>query len=178
MEELLPAVDRWRAAGEARDAAGAVAALSADVVLFSPITEQFAFRGREQVRDLLEVALAAIDEITYTDQVAEGRTVALFYRARVGGTPLHEAQRLRLDADGLITEITLYIRPLPALTRLMTRLGPELARRNGQPALARLIPVAGGMLHAMADSGDRTMMPRAAPRPREAGQPGPPPGDR
>ncbi|MET8040230.1 hypothetical protein ABZU25_05100 [Micromonospora sp. NPDC005215] len=110
------------------------------------------------------MALATIDGITYTDQVAEGRTVALFYEAQADGRRLCEAQRLRLDADGLISEITLFIRPLPALTRLMTRLGPELARRNKQPGLARLIPLAAGMLHSMTDNGERHIMRRAAPR--------------
>ncbi|MGC4814706.1 nuclear transport factor 2 family protein [Micromonospora sp. DT228] len=164
MSQPYHAVAAWRAAGEAGDAAAAVAAFSPEVTLVSPITEQFAFHGRQQVRDLLEVALAAIDGITYTDQVAEGRTVALFYEAHIGDRRLYEAQRLRLAADGLITEITLFIRPLPALTRLMTRLGPELARRNKQPGLARLIPLAAGMLHSMADSGELHIMPRAAPR--------------
>jgi hypothetical protein len=164
MDQSYDAVAAWRAAGEAGDAAGAVATLSPDVTLISPITEQFTFQGHRQVRTLLEVALAAIDGITYTDQVAEGRTVALFYEATIGTTRLYEAQRLRLGADGLITEITLFVRPLPALTLLMTRLGPELARRNGQPGLARLIPLAGGILHSMTDTGERKIMPRAAPR--------------
>jgi hypothetical protein len=158
------AVAAWRAAGEAGDAGAAAAALDSDVTLISPITEKFTFRGRRQVRRLLDVAFGVITGISYTDQVAEGRTVALFYEATVGGTRLYEAQRLRLGADGLITEITLFIRPLPALTLLMRRLGPELARRNGQPGLARLIPVAGGVLHAMAESGERRIMPKAAPR--------------
>ncbi|GAA4955112.1 nuclear transport factor 2 family protein [Actinoplanes utahensis] len=166
VSEVQPfdAVTAWRTAGEAGDAAGAVAALSPDVTLVSPITEQFTFRGHRQVRTLLEVALAAIDDLTYTDQVAEGRTAALFYEARIGATRLYEAQRLRLGDDGLITEITLYVRPLPALTLLMTRLGPELARRNGQAGLARLIPLAGGMLHSMATTGEQRIMPRVTPR--------------
>ena len=164
MEQTYEAVAAWRAAGEARDAAAAVAALDPGVRLVSPITEQFTFDGREQVGRLLEVALPALDSITYTDQLADGDTVALFYEGLIGSTRLHEAQRLRLAPGGLIREITLFIRPLPALTRLMTRLGPELARRNGQPGLARVIPLAGGVLHAMADSGERRIMPRAAPR--------------
>jgi hypothetical protein len=162
--QSFDAVTAWRAAGEAGDAAGAVAALSPDVTLVSPITEQFVFRGHRQVHTLLDVALTAIDEITYTDQVAEGRTVALFYEARIGATRLYEAQRLRLNADGLISNITLYIRPLPALTLLMTRLGPELARRDGQPGLARLIPLASGLMHSMATTGEQRIMPRVAPR--------------
>jgi len=164
MDQQYDAVATWRAAGEAGDAAAAVTALSSDVTLVSPITEQFTFRGHRQVHTLLEVALTAIHGITYTDQVAEGRTVALFYEAQVGATRLYEAQRLRLGADGLITEITLYVRPLPALTLLMKRLGPELARRNRQPALARLLPLAGGVLHSMAETGERNIMPRVAPR--------------
>ncbi|MCX5115574.1 nuclear transport factor 2 family protein [Micromonospora sp. NBC_00362] len=164
MNQSYDAVAAWRTAGEAGDAAGAVAALSPDVTVVSPITEQFTFRGRQQVRTLLEVALAAIDDITYTDQVAEGRTVALFYEAQVGAVRLYEAQRLRLGADGLIKHITLYVRPLPALTLLMARLGPDLARRNGQPGLARLIPLASAAMHSMAATGERRIMPRVAPR--------------
>jgi hypothetical protein len=159
------AVAAWRAAGEARDAEAAVRALDPEVRLVSPITEQFTFDGRSQVRTLLDVALAAIDSISYTDQVAEGNTVALFYEGTIGKTRLYEAQRLRLGDGGLIREITLFIRPLPALTLLMNRLGPELARRNGRPGLARLIPLAGGMLHSMAETGERRIMPKAAPRP-------------
>jgi hypothetical protein len=164
VDQSYEAVAAWRAAGEAGDAAGAVAALSPDVTLISPITEQFTFRGHRQIRTLLDVALPALDGITYTDQVAEGPTVALFYEAHIGTTRLYEAQRLRLGADGLISEITLYIRPAPALTLLMSRLGPELARRNGQPGLARLIPLASGILHSMTSTGERKIMPRAAPR--------------
>jgi hypothetical protein len=164
VDQSYDAVAAWRAAGEAGDAAGAVAALSPDVTLVSPITEQFVFQGHRQVRILLDVALTVIEGITYTDQVAQGHTVALFYEASIGTTRLYEAQRLRMGAGGLITEITIFIRPLPALTLLLTRLGPELARRNGQPGLARLIPLASGMLHSMADTGERKVMPKAAPR--------------
>ncbi|MEU4690537.1 nuclear transport factor 2 family protein [Actinoplanes sp. NPDC023714] len=164
MEQPNDAVTAWRTAGEAGDAAAAVAALSPDVTLISPITERFTFRGHRQVRDLLEVALTLIDDITYTDEVAAGRTVALFYEARIGTTRLYEAQRLRLDDTGLISEITLYLRPLPAITLLMRRLGPELARRNGQPGLARLLPLAGGAMHSMAATGETRIMPRVAPR--------------
>lgn len=164
MDQGYDAVAAWRSAGEAGDAAAAVAALSPDITLVSPITERFTFRGHRQVRDLLDVALAVVEDITYTDQVAEGRTVALFYEARIGATRLYEAQRLRLDATGLIDEITLYVRPLPALTLLMTRLGPELARRNARPGMARLIPLAGGMMHAMARTGERRIMPKMTPR--------------
>ncbi|MET0414398.1 MAG: nuclear transport factor 2 family protein [Actinoplanes sp.] len=164
MDQGYDAVAAWRTAGKSGDPAGAVAALSPDVTLVSPITERFTFRGHRQVRTLLEVALAMIDDITYTDQVTEGRTVALFYEARIGATRLYEAQRLRLDATGLIDEITLYVRPLPALTLLMTRLGPELARRNGQPGMARLIPLATGMMHSMANTGEIQIMPKLIPR--------------
>ncbi|GAA1640926.1 nuclear transport factor 2 family protein [Actinoplanes couchii] len=160
----MNAIETWRTAGETRNADLAVTALTPDVTLISPITEQFVFRGRDQVHNLLEVALSEIDDLTYTDQAGEGPVVALFYEARIGATRIFEAQRLRLSDQGEIEEITLYVRPLPALTLLMNRLGPELARRNNQPALARLVPLAGGALHAMATSGERTIMPRVAPR--------------
>ncbi|WP_337063275.1 hypothetical protein [Kineococcus sp. G2] len=158
------AIARWITAGEARDAAAAVSALNQDVQLISPITERFVFTGRAQVQNLPEVALEAIEDIVYTDQVLQGRTAVLFYEGKVAGVRLHEAQRLRLDADELISEITLFIRPLPALTALMRRLGPELARRNGQPGLARVIPLASGALRSMASTGENRIVLRTAPR--------------
>ena len=164
MDDQRAALARWRAAGEAGDAAAAATALADDVVLISPLTDRFRFDGRARVQRLLEVALGAIGSITYTDEVVQDRTAALFYEARLGDLPFQEAQLLRCGEDGLIAEITLFLRPLPALTALARRLGPELARRDGRPVLARLLPVAAGVLHGVASSGERRIMPLAAPR--------------
>jgi hypothetical protein len=153
----------WRAAGESGDATAAGACLAPEVELISPLTEQFRFHGPAQVIDVLAAAFEVISEINYHTEVGTGETRALFYYGRVGGRPLEEAQLLRLNADGLIRELTLFGRPLPALTDVMAGIGPRLLRRQRQPRLARLVGVATAPLAAMTRLGEKRLLPRADP---------------
>lgn len=157
------AVRRWRAAGESGDAQGAAECLRIDVELTSPLTGRFRFQGREQVHLLLTAAFATISEIRFHTELGDGDTKALFYRGRVGEHEFEEAQLLRLDAEGLISELTLFGRPLPALTGLMSALGPELAQRAGHPALAAFIRASTTPLHAVTQLGDRKLAPLTDP---------------
>lgn len=163
MTDRDESIDRWIHAGETLDVAEAVSVLGDDVRLISPITDRFAFIGRERVATLLTVAFEAVESIRYTDRIVGTDTAALFYEGRVDGVEIGEAQRLRFDDTGRITEITLFVRPLPGLTRLMRRLGPELARRTGKPGLSRMIRLPGAMLDGMAATGERRIMPKADP---------------
>ncbi|HEY0814395.1 MAG TPA: nuclear transport factor 2 family protein [Pseudonocardia sp.] len=159
-------IAQWRSAGETGDAQRAIECLAADVQLVSPLTEQFRFRGRAQVGAVLAAGLGAISDIAYHTELHDPakRTCALFYRARIGSTMLEESQLLRLDPAGLISELTLFVRPLPALTALMSALGPALARQDGRPGLAVGLAAATAPLHAATAMGDRFLVPRAAPR--------------
>jgi hypothetical protein len=153
----------WRAAGESANVTAAMACLATDVEVVSPLTAQFRFRGQAQVSDMLASAFEVIHEIRYHTQVGDGDTWALFYYARAGREPVEEAQLLRLDNDGLIREITLFGRPLPALTEVMAGIGPRLLRRQHQPILARLVTLATTPLNAMTRLGERAILPRADP---------------
>jgi hypothetical protein len=161
-------VGRWRTAGEQGDAEAAASCLADDVVLVSPLTEQFVFRGRDAVRDLLAAAFTAIEGIRFHAETRAGATSALFYRATVRGIELEEAQLLRLDDAGRIAEITLFVRPLPAATALMRALGPEIARRQGRRGLAGFLAANTAPLHAMVRFGDRRVVPLAGPKSRPA----------
>lgn len=157
-------VERWRAAGESADADAAFACLSPDIVLSSPLTEQFRLEGSDQLRDFLASAFTAVEDIRFHTQVGEGDTYALAYRARVGTQPFEEAQLLRLDDKAQIREITLFGRPLPALTALMITMGPNLARRQGRRGLAALMRASTAPVHAMITFGDRRVVPMSRPR--------------
>jgi SnoaL-like domain len=152
-------IARWCAAAESGDADAAVACLSPDIVLSSPLTEQFRLEGSDQLRDFLDAAFIAIEDIRFHTQIGQGDTYALAYRARVGAQPFEEAQLLRLDENAQISEITLFGRPMPALTALMITLGPELARRQGRRGLAALMRASTAPVHAMVTFGDRRVVP-------------------
>ncbi|CAM5709957.1 nuclear transport factor 2 family protein [Streptomyces canus] len=159
-------VARWRSAEERGDVDAAVACLSRDVVLSSPLTEQFRFEGSDQLRFFLTSAFAAVKDVRYHTQSGEGDVYALVYRARVGSQSFEEVQLLRLDDEAQIKEITLFGRPMPALTALMTTLGPELARRQGRRGLAALMRASTMPIHAMVTFGDRSMVPKTRPAAR------------
>jgi hypothetical protein len=159
-------IARWRSAEERGDVDAAVACLSPDVVLSSPLTDQFRFEGSDQLRDFLTAAFAAVKDVHYHTQTGEGDTYALVYRARVGSQPFEEVQMLRLDDEARITEITLFGRPMPALTSLMHIMGPALARQQGRRGLATLMSVSTIPIHAMVTSGDRGMVAKTRPAAR------------
>ncbi len=133
---------RYRKAAEASDIEGLIATLTPDVVLRSPITDRKAFRGREEVRELLHSVFATISDIRYFADVGDERTRVVFDRATVEGQPLEQATRLELDDQGQIKEITLFFRPLPGLATLTAALGPRVAARrhgNSRSLIARLL---------------------------------------
>jgi hypothetical protein len=160
------AIARWRSAEERGDVDAAVACLSPDIVLSSPLTDQFRFEGSDQLRDFLTAAFTAVKDVQYHTQTGEGDTYALVYRARVGSQPFEEVQMLRLDDEARITEITLFGRPMPALTSLMHIMGPALARQQGRRGLATLMSVSTIPIHAMVTSGDRGMVAKTRPAAR------------
>jgi len=126
-------VAAWRAAGERGDAAAATGCLAEDVVLISPLTAQFRFHGRDEIRPVLETAFEVFRDLRFHTEVGDADTRALFFYAKVGRDEVEEAQLLRLDAAGHIRELTLFGRPLPVVTAVMADLGPRLLRRQGRP---------------------------------------------
>ncbi|MCW2984558.1 MAG: hypothetical protein JWR63_2128 [Conexibacter sp.] len=122
----------YRAAAEAHDVDAMVACLRDDVVLRSPISDRFAFRGKAQLRDLLEDVEAAVSEVVYLDDAGDDRTRVLTLEGCVRGQRFGEAMLITLDEDGLIATLQLYVRPLPGVTALAAALGPRVARRHGR----------------------------------------------
>jgi len=159
-------IDAWCAAGESGDVVAAARCLASDVVAVSPLTGSFRFEGVPQVTDMLASAFEVIHDIRYHTVVGDGDTWAVFFNAVAGREPVEEAELLRLDADGLIRELTFFGRPLPALTTVMQGIGPRLLRRQGQPVLARVVTLATAPLNAAVKLGERTLLPRADPNRR------------
>ncbi|MEV4892060.1 nuclear transport factor 2 family protein [Nonomuraea sp. NPDC055795] len=164
-QDSLNAVSRrYREAGEAKDVDALMATLSPTVSFHSPLSARAGFGGHAQVRELFTVALGALRELRYHTDVGDERTRMLAATARLGKHELEEAVLLRIGEDGLIEDVTMWIRPLPALTAMMAALGPGLARAAGKPALAALVGASVKPLAFMTDFGDRTLVPLVTPR--------------
>ncbi|HET9162533.1 MAG TPA: nuclear transport factor 2 family protein [Solirubrobacterales bacterium] len=118
----------FRRAAENKDLEAAKATLREDVVLHSPILFR-GFEGREIVVGVLTHVAATLEDFRYTDELADESTVVLRFKARVGDRELEGIDFLELDERGLVRELTVFMRPMSALTafneRMAARLGVE-----------------------------------------------------
>jgi hypothetical protein len=118
----------FRLAVEAKDLEAATATLREDVVLHSPILFR-GFEGREVVMQVLTHVAATLEDFSYTDELAEDGVVVLRFKARVGDRELEGIDFLELDEQGQVKELTVFMRPMSALTtfneQMAARLGVE-----------------------------------------------------
>jgi hypothetical protein len=124
----MSAADDFRAGVERGDLDAALATLAEDVVLHSPITFK-PFEGRAVVSHVLRTVFEVFEDFGYSDHLRDGTTSALVFAARVGDRTIDGIDLVRENADGLIDDFTVLIRPLSGLTAL----AQEMGRRLGAP---------------------------------------------
>ena len=116
----------FRAAVEARDVDAMRAALHPDVVFRSPAVYK-PYEGIDTVMHLLSTVLRVFEDFRYLDELhGDGDTHALIFEARAGGREVHGLDYLRTDADGLVTELWVMIRPLSGLQAVASEMAREL----------------------------------------------------
>jgi hypothetical protein len=115
----------FRVAAEAKDVALMTETLREDVVLHSPILFR-GFEGREIVSQVLTHVAATLEDLTYVDELAGENSVCLRFKANVGDRELEGIDFLELDEDGRVAELTVFMRPLSALTRFNEQMAERL----------------------------------------------------
>ena len=124
---------RYRAAVEGRDAAGVMGTLAADGVLRSPISSLALLQGRAEILQVIEVVMDNVsDVVCLAELTGEDGDRALVVQGRIAGLAFEETAWLRFDEQGLISQLTLFIRPLAALTAFTAAIGPALAARHSR----------------------------------------------
>ncbi len=117
----MDAVDRFRAAVEARDLSGLDGVFAPDVRFLSPVKYR-PFEGEPMVRGLLSVLLRTFEDFRYVGRLAgeveDAPAHILVFRAAVSGRQIHGLDLFRLDGAGRIAEFTVMVRPLSAVTAL------------------------------------------------------------
>lgn len=122
----MPAPHPFRRAAETKDLELMRETLREDVVLHSPILFR-GFEGRDVVLVVLGHVIDVLEEFRYVDEAAEGDAIFLRFKAMVGDRELEGIDFLELDAEGRVAELTVFMRPLSALTRFNERMGERLA---------------------------------------------------
>jgi hypothetical protein len=115
----------FRLAAEAKDLDLLKETLREDVVLHSPILFR-GFEGREMVSTVLTHVSATLEGLTYVDELVADGTVALRFKATVEDRELEGIDFLVLDEQGLVRELTVFMRPMSALTRFNERMSERL----------------------------------------------------
>jgi len=140
----MKTIDGLRAAGERGDADAVGELLAPDVVFHSPLTDRLTFVGRDEVVELHRDIFAVLEDIRTSEPLEYGDQQAFSFRARVRGVELEAMNLARIDDDGRIVELTVFIRPLASLATLFATLPPRVsARRRG--------PVVGGLVALLAN---------------------------
>jgi hypothetical protein len=125
----MPEPHPFRRAAEAKDIDLAREALREDAVLHSPVLFR-GFEGREAVAMVISHVAEVLEDLTYTDEAIGDGTVVLRFRANVGDLELEGIDYLTLDEEGKVADLTVFMRPMSALTafneRMAERLGVEL----------------------------------------------------
>ena len=120
----------FRRAAEAKDLELLTETLREDVELHSPVLFR-GFEGRDVVIQVLTHVAATLEDFTYTDELHEGNTVALRFKARVGDRELEGIDFLELDDDDRVAVLTVFMRPLSALTAFNEQMAERLGVAPG-----------------------------------------------
>jgi SnoaL-like domain len=120
---------------EARDLDALVAALAPDVVFRSPVVYR-PYEGREVTAKILEAVTRVFDDFEYVRRLDGDGEAALIFKARVGDREVDGLDLLRFDEDGLVSELTVMVRPMSGVQALAAAMGEELERMG--------VPVPGG----------------------------------
>jgi hypothetical protein len=115
----------FREAAEAKDLDAMEAALAPDVTFRSPVVFQ-TYEGREAVMYLLAMVAQVFEDFRYVDELRGDDTTCLVFKARVGDRELDGIDYLRHGPDGLVTELTVMVRPYSAATALRDAMGAKL----------------------------------------------------
>ncbi|MFE7975495.1 nuclear transport factor 2 family protein [Streptomyces shenzhenensis] len=119
----------FREAVEAGDLDAVEALLAEDVVFSSPVAFK-PYSGRAVTAAILRGVARVFEDFRYERELAgaDGRDHALVFRARVGERELTGCDFIHLDADGLIDELTVMVRPLSGAQALAAAMGAQFDR--------------------------------------------------
>ncbi|WP_370949891.1 nuclear transport factor 2 family protein [Amycolatopsis sp. cg5] len=109
--------DRFREAALSGDHAAMEPLFTPDARMFSPV-KFTPFEGRPMILGLLGVLLRTFEGFHYVGQFHGTDSDVLEFRATVKGTEIHGIDLFRFNDEGLITELTVMVRPLSAVTAL------------------------------------------------------------
>jgi hypothetical protein len=126
--KAMASLERWHAMIERKDMAGLEAIVHPQATFRSPMAFK-PYHSAEAVMLLLRTVMTVFDDFAYHRQAvsSDGLSVVLEFSGRVGERSLKGVDLIQFDADGLIVDFEVMIRPLNGLQALGAEMGQRLA---------------------------------------------------
>ncbi|MDH6195486.1 hypothetical protein M2272_002126 [Mycobacterium frederiksbergense] len=119
----------FRKAVEARDEAAIAALLADDVVFTSPVAFK-PYPGKAITAAILRGVMRVFEDFHYVREIADsnGRDHALIFETTVAGKKITGCDFLRTNADGLIEDFMVMVRPLSGAQALSEAMAAQFER--------------------------------------------------
>jgi SnoaL-like domain len=103
--------------------------LADDIAFNSPVLER-PWMGRAVVERLGPAMVSLFEDIEFAPIITDGRRAILSFTGRQASVEVQAIEVLDVDDDGQIAELSIYVRPLPAVVAVAkameARIDPEL----------------------------------------------------
>jgi hypothetical protein len=120
----LTHIDAFTAAMQRKDLDTMLSHMADDVVLKTPLVAD-AFRGKAALRPVVQALLGVVDSFDFREILEGPGHVASFFGVKVGSIELDGVDYWRLNNAGLIQEMTVLWRPLPAAAAVQRLLNAD-----------------------------------------------------
>lgn len=88
--------------------------------------------GKDVARFLFGVLQQELAPITITEELVDGDTAVILFDTAIGGITAHGLNIIHHTETGDIDQLTVFFRPLQALTAVAETVGAHMARQFGQ----------------------------------------------
>ena len=123
----LTHIHAFTAALQRKDLDAMLTHMSDDVRLLTPLVSE-AFQGKASIRPVVEALLAVVDSFEFLELMEGPQHVSEFFKVTVASLVLDGMDYWRLNEEGLIQEMTVLWRPLPAIVAVQNQLNTATSR--------------------------------------------------
>jgi hypothetical protein len=114
------------------DQAAILASLGDEITIRVAVHDE-PLRGKDTASFLFGVLIQELTPFELTEEIVEGDKSVVLFETSLRGQRAHGLNVVRYQPDGLVTELTVFFRPLAAMQLLADVIGGHMAQRFGAP---------------------------------------------
>lgn len=112
--------------------AAILASLSDEITIRVAVHDE-PLRGKDTASFLFGVLTQELTPFELTEEIVEGGKSVVLFETSLRGQRAHGLNVVRCQLDGLVTELTVFFRPLAAMRLVADVIGGHMAQRFGTP---------------------------------------------